>query len=110
VLDSVDNVREANLGHRADHASARDQHPSEHAAIREALKEVNQLPNPLAIGVTLGGLLLDVLVPRPKPRAGCAVEPSLLSTRAVVRTPWDFENAAEYDDHPVASGPGVLVG
>jgi hypothetical protein len=28
------------------------------------------VPNPLAIGVTLGGLLLDVLAPRPKPRAG----------------------------------------
>jgi hypothetical protein len=32
--------------------------------------------NPLAIGVTLGGLLLDVLVPRPKPQVG-VVEDSL---------------------------------
>jgi hypothetical protein len=31
--------------------------------------------NPLAIGVTLGGLLLDVLLPRPKPQAGVAQEP-----------------------------------
>ena len=32
-------------------------------------KEVNQeLPNPLAIGVTIGGLLLDIVAPRPKPR------------------------------------------
>ena len=45
------------------------------------------MPNPLAIGVTLGGLLLDVVVPRPKPRAGFALESSLLSTRAVSRTP-----------------------
>jgi len=31
------------------------------------------VPNPLAIGVTLGGLLLDVVAPRPKPRAGVVV-------------------------------------
>ena len=44
--------------------------------------------NPLAIGVTVGGLLLDVVAPRPKPRAGLAFEePSLLSTRAAPRTP-----------------------
>ena len=30
--------------------------------------------NPLAIGVTLGGVLLDVLVPRPKPQVGIAEE------------------------------------
>jgi hypothetical protein len=41
----------------------------------ENAKEVNpQVPNPLAIGVTLGGLLLDVVAPRPKPRAGIAHE------------------------------------
>ena len=44
-----------------------------------------KLPNPLAIGVTLGGLLLDVIVPRPKPRAGFAREPYLLSPRTVSR-------------------------
>jgi len=44
--------------------------------------------NPLAIGVTVGGLLLDVIAPRPKPRVGLALdEPSLLSTRAAPRTP-----------------------
>ncbi len=37
------------------------------------------MPNPLAIGVTLGGLLLDVVAPRPKPRAGLTYESSLLS-------------------------------
>ena len=31
--------------------------------------------NPLAIGVTLGGLLLDILVPRPKPRVGPVLSP-----------------------------------
>ena len=42
--------------------------------------------NPLAIGVTLGGLLLDVVVPRPKPRVGHPLEPSLLSERTGART------------------------
>jgi hypothetical protein len=42
--------------------------PFAHAANR-AIKEVN-LPSPLSIGVSLGGLLLDLIVPRPKPRAG----------------------------------------
>lgn len=37
--------------------------------------------NPLAIGVTLGGLLLDVLVPRPKPQIGAAEEPLLSFSR-----------------------------
>ena len=44
-------------------------------------KEVRLL-NPLAIGVTLGSLLLDLVVPRPKPRAGYAYE-SLRSAPAV---------------------------
>jgi hypothetical protein len=44
--------------------------------------------NPLAIGMTVGGLLLDVVAPRPKPRAGLAFdEPSLLSPHAALRTP-----------------------
>ncbi|HET9720582.1 MAG TPA: MiaB/RimO family radical SAM methylthiotransferase [Solirubrobacteraceae bacterium] len=42
--------------------------------------------NPLEIGVTLGGQLLDLFVPRPKPRAGCSAEPILLSQRTVTRT------------------------
>ena len=105
----MDKPGDANLGHRADHAPPRDEHPSRHAANREAPKEVNQLPNPLAIGVTLGGLLLDVLVPRPKPRAGCAVEPPLLSTRADPRTPREHGVESEYDGPPVASGSGVFV-
>ena len=42
--------------------------------------------NPLAIGVTLGGLLLDVVVPRPKPRIGSPLEPTLLSERTGART------------------------
>jgi hypothetical protein len=66
-----------------------------------------QLLNPLAIGVTLGGLLLDVLIPRPKPRVGCAAELSLLSTRAGVRTPYGIEVDWEYEGQPVASGSGA---
>jgi hypothetical protein len=60
------------------------------------------LPNPLAIGVTLGGLLLDVVVPRPKPRAGFAREPFLSSPRAVSRTPQHEAAHEEYDNPPVA--------
>jgi hypothetical protein len=45
------------------------------------------MPNPLAIGVTLGGLLLEVLAPRPKPRVGLAYEFSP-SDRPSSRTPW----------------------
>jgi hypothetical protein len=60
------------------------------------------LPNPLAIGVTLGGLLLDVLAPRPKPRVGFAHEPFLLSPRAGTRTPWHEAGHEEYDNPPVA--------
>ena len=60
--------------------------------------------NPLAIGVTLGGLLLEIVAPRPKPRAGSAYESSLLSTHAVPRTPWSEAMLDEYDGTPVASG------
>jgi hypothetical protein len=66
-------------------------------------KEVNTLPNPLAIGMTLGGLLLDIVVPRPKPRAGFAPESSLLSRRAVSRTP-HHGRVEEHDGSPIASG------
>lgn len=59
--------------------------------------------NPLAIGVTLGGQLLDLLVPRPKPRAGYPVELSLLSQRTVTRTR-PFTTADEFGGRPVAGG------
>ena len=62
------------------------------------------MPNPLAIGVTLGGLLLDVIAPRPKPRAGFAHEFSLLSYAAVSRTPQEQTMIGEHDGAPVASG------
>jgi hypothetical protein len=68
------------------------------------LKEVNQLPNPLAIGVTIGGLLLEIIAPRPKPRAGFAYEFSLLSQRAVPRTPHGAGMIEGYDGTSVASG------
>jgi len=62
------------------------------------------LPNPLAIGVTIGGLLLDVVAPRPKPRAGHPHEPYLLSTRADPRTPQRDQTIEAYERRPVASG------
>jgi hypothetical protein len=60
------------------------------------------LINPLAIGVTIGGLLLDIVVPRPKPRVGVASN-SLPSVR---RRPEDtFVRArVEHERPPVASG------
>jgi hypothetical protein len=62
------------------------------------------LPNPLAIGVTLGGLLLDIIAPRPKPRTGYVTESSLLSTRIGSRTPQQAMLVAEYDGSPIAAG------
>jgi hypothetical protein len=62
------------------------------------------LPNPLAIGVTIGGLLLDVIAPRPKPRAGMTHEFSLLSAPVVPRTPRGATMIAEHDGTPVAGG------
>jgi len=61
------------------------------------------VPNPLAIGVTIGGLLLDIIVPRPKPRFGLVRElsPRTLA-RAEPRTPW--QDAVQHDGSPVASG------
>jgi len=60
------------------------------------------LPNPLAIGATLGGLLLDVIVPRPKPRAGFPPEFSPLTRTAGSRTPPRVHEV--HDGQPVASG------
>jgi hypothetical protein len=58
--------------------------------------------NPLAIGVTIGGLLLDIVVPRPKPRVGTA--PSSLPE--VRRRPEDTSAQmwTEYERPSVASG------
>jgi hypothetical protein len=74
--------------------------------IQEKLaKEVNpKVPNPLAISVTLGGLLLDVVTPRPKPRAGFAQESSLRSVRVVSRTPFDLAANEQYDGPLVPGG------
>jgi hypothetical protein len=54
--------------------------------------------------VTIGGLLLDVVAPRPKPRAGMTHEFSLLSAPAVPRTPCGATMLGEHDGTPVASG------
>jgi hypothetical protein len=75
--------------------------------IQEASKEVTDLPNPLSIGVTLGGLLLDVIVPRPKPRTGLPPEPTLPPRRADLRTPWSATTREEHDGPPVVSGAGT---
>jgi hypothetical protein len=101
----VDKARVSNPGHAADAAGGPSDDASRDAAIQEIVsKEVNQMFNPLAIGVTLGGLLLDVVVPRPKPRAGISYESSLLSQRAVSRTPWHSAADGEYESQPIAGG------
>jgi hypothetical protein len=70
-------------------------------------KEVRLL-NPLAIGVTLGSLLLDLVVPRPKPRAGYAYE-SLRSAPAVPRTPWHAPSLEDDGGAPIARGSSVAA-
>ncbi len=59
------------------------------------------MPNPLAIGVTIGGLLLDVIVPRPKPRYGvaCVSPRTQLAGSRTARL-----DSEQYDGSPVASG------
>jgi hypothetical protein len=59
--------------------------------------------NPLAIGVSLGGLVLDLVAPRPKPRAGLAYE-SLRSPQADPRTPWNGTAFEGYVGTSIASG------
>jgi len=62
------------------------------------------LLNPLAIGVTLGGQLLDLVAPRPKLRVGNAPESSLLSERLDTRTVLRSSLVDQYVGSPVASG------
>jgi hypothetical protein len=64
------------------------------------LKGGEQLPNPLAIGVTIGGLLLELIAPRPKPRAG---QPSVCDRRAVPRTPRRQARVEAHDGLPVVA-------
>jgi hypothetical protein len=62
-----------NLGRVAHDARIALPHPCNHAADEHTKEVALAIPNPFAIGVTLGGLLLDVVAPRPKPRAGAVV-------------------------------------
>jgi len=65
------------------------------------------LLNPLAIGVNLGGQLLDLVAPRPKLRAGYTHELSLLSQRTVTRTVPGPVEAQGYVGLPVAGGSRI---
>jgi hypothetical protein len=60
--------------------------------------------NPLAIGVTAGGLLLDVIAPRPKPRAGVSFETSLLSNPSRFEDTVAVAARHEHERPPVVSG------
>jgi len=59
--------------------------------------------NPLAIGVTLGGLLLDIVVPRPKPQVGIAREPLASVSRYRLEDNLGYLHE-QHDRPPVASG------
>jgi hypothetical protein len=60
--------------------------------------------NPLAIGVTVSGRLLDVVVPRPKPRVGLPVDVSPLSSQPGSRTLHRPTARVHHHGAPVASG------
>ncbi len=71
-----------------------------------------KLLNPLAIGVSLGGQLLDIVAPRPKLRAGAPQEFSLLSQRAGTRTAPGAHDNRRFVGLSIASGKrsaGVLT-
>jgi hypothetical protein len=98
----MDNAPWAIFVRAADDHRRRVPHPVAHAAIRVRAKEVSPVPNPLAIGVTLGGLLLDVVAPRPKPRYGVVSEASPLAPLAESRTP--RRRVDQHDGPPIAGG------
>ncbi len=75
--------------------------PANRATVKEVIPK---MLNPLAIGVTLGGQLLDLVAPRPKLRAGYSHEFSLLSQRAVTRTHPGSVVVDEYVGTPLVSG------
>jgi hypothetical protein len=60
--------------------------------------------NPLAIGVSLGGQFLDMVVPRPKLRIGNTHEFSLLSQRSDTRTAPATTAMQEFVGLSIASG------
>ena len=59
--------------------------------------------NPLAIGVTLGGLLLDIVVPRPKPQVGIVQEPLPPASRHRLEDTLGYLHE-QHERPPVASG------
>ena len=59
--------------------------------------------NPLAIGVTLGGLLLDIVVPRPKPQVGIAQETLHPALRYRLEDTFGYQHE-QHERSPIASG------
>ena len=68
------------------------------------LSAIPKLLNPLAIGVTVGGQSLELVLSGPKLRAGQSHEFSLLSKRAVTRTVPGIAEVQGYVGAPVAGG------
>ena len=103
-LASVDNSKPPNLVHTAHVRAAPNADPVLTLQVGHT-KGGGTMLNPLAIGVTVGGLLLDVVAPRPKPRAGLAFEePSLLSTARRLEDTQQA-SAGEYEGRPIAGRP-----
>ena len=65
--------------------------------------------NPLAIGVTLGGLLLDIVVPRPKPQVGIAHETPRLALQYRLEDTFGYPDG-QHERSPIASGGSYLGG
>jgi hypothetical protein len=63
------------------------------------------MPGPLAIEMTVGGLLCDLPALQVKPRVGANGAPSLLSSPAGRRTQRKRWLVAEHDVVPVVGGP-----
>jgi hypothetical protein len=63
------------------------------------------MSGPLAIGMTLGGLLCGLPAPRRKPRFGAETAPSLLSRPAGPRTPRRLWTTDEHDVVSLVGGP-----
>jgi hypothetical protein len=90
-------------GHVAEAVLGAAAHPSASGERSRKVERRNALINPLAIGVTLGGLLLDIVVPRPKPQVGVPQEPLPPLSRYRPEDTFGYLRE-QHERRPVASG------